>query len=198
LVESLPFTKLEERMGTMISTGTDVVAFLKEQHTQIEAGFSTVLSSRGEARQNAFFALRRLLAVHETAEEEIVHPAARKALPDGDIVADARLEEENAAKQVLAALENLQVDSGEFDSQFQLLQSSVLAHARAEEEQEFELLAGLLDQSRLESMRKAVAFAESVAPTRPHPGVESATANLLVGPFAAMLDRARDAISGKS
>jgi hemerythrin superfamily protein len=185
-------------MGTMISSGSDVVAFLKEQHTQIEAGFSTVLSSRGETRKNAFFALRRLLAVHETAEEEIVHPAARKALPDGDIVADARLEEENAAKQVLAALENLQVDSVEFDSQFQLLQTSVLAHARAEEEQEFELLAGLLDESRLESMRKAVAFAESTAPTRPHAGVESATANLLVGPFAAMLDRARDAISGKS
>lgn len=33
-------------------------------------------------------------------------------------------------------------------------------------------------------------LAESTAPTRPHPGVESATANLLAGPFAAMLDRA--------
>jgi hypothetical protein len=37
-----------------------------------------------------------------------------------------------------------------------------------------------------------------MAPTRPHPGVESAAANILVGPFAAMLDRTRDAISGKS
>jgi hypothetical protein len=47
-------------------------------------------------------------------------------------------------------------------------------------------------------MQRAVNFMESVAPTRPHPGVESATANLLVGPFASMLDRARDALSGKS
>lgn len=39
---------------------------------------------------------------------------------------------------------------------------------------------------------------ESVSPTRPHAGVESDTAHLLVGPFAAMVDRARDAISGKS
>jgi hypothetical protein len=46
-------------------------------------------------------------------------------------------------------------------------------------------------------MRAAVEFAEAVAPTRPHAGVESATANLLAGPFAAMLDRTRDAISGK-
>jgi hypothetical protein len=45
-------------------------------------------------------------------------------------------------------------------------------------------------------MRTAVKLAEAVAPTRPHAGVESPMANLLVGPFAAMLDRARDTISG--
>jgi hypothetical protein len=184
-------------MGTMISSGTDVVTFLKEQHDQIESGFEMVLAARGEERERAFHALRRLLAVHETAEEEIVHPAARKALPDGDAIADMRLAEENEAKKQLAALEKLAVESSQFVSQFELLRSAVLEHARAEEEQEFEHLADTLDQSRLERMRKAVGFAESVAPTRPHPGVESAVGNVLVGPFASMLDRARDAISGK-
>ena len=48
------------------------------------------------------------------------------------------------------------------------------------------------------AMRKAVELAERLAPTRPHAGVESATGNVLVGPFAAMLDRARDALSGNS
>ena len=55
-------------MATMISSGTDVVAFLKEQHEQIKAGFQQVQSTTGEDRDTAFFALRRLLAVHETAE----------------------------------------------------------------------------------------------------------------------------------
>jgi len=185
-------------MATMISSGTDVVTFLEEQHDQIEAGFELVLNSVGDERRNAFVALRRLLAVHETAEEEVVHPAARRALPDGDVVVEARLQEENEAKQVLAELEDLDVDSAEFGRQFALLQSAVIAHAKAEEENEFERLADILDQGRLEQMRKAVDFAERMAPTRPHPGVESATANMLVGPFAAMLDRARDALSGKS
>jgi hypothetical protein len=40
----------------------------------------------------------------------------------------------------------------------------------------------------------AVRAAEAIAPTRPHPDVESAKANLAVGPFASMLDRARDTI----
>jgi hypothetical protein len=58
-------------------------------------------------------------------------------------------------------------------------------------------VVGFLEQKRLERMRKAVDLAESIAPTRPHPGVESATGNMLAGPFAAMLDRTRDALSSK-
>lgn len=182
----------------MISGGLDVVTFLKEQHEQIKEGFNLVLSRSGQPRSDAFVALRRLLAVHETAEEEIIHPAARKALPDGDVVVRARLQEENEAKKVLSELEDLDVHSAEFQRKFLLLQSSVLLHARAEEENEFNRLGDVMDAEKLDRMRAAVNFAESVAPTRPHPGVESATANVLAGPFASMLDRARDAISGKS
>jgi hemerythrin superfamily protein len=197
MLSAIPQT-LESKMATMISSGMDVVEFLKEQHDQIEAGFNTVLEAHGEDRKNAFFALRRLLAVHETAEEEIVHPAARKELTGGNLIVEARLQEEKEAKKVLAELEDHDVDSLEFEQQFLLLQSSVLLHAQAEEQQEFERLGDLLDQSRLDKMRRAVELAERLAPTRPHAGVESATANVLVGPFASMIDRARDAISGKS
>jgi hypothetical protein len=184
-------------MGTMISSGIDVVTFLKEQHDQIKAGFAEVAGSHGEHKENAFFALRRLLAVHETAEEEIVHPAARKALPNGEAVVRARLNEESEAKDALSQLEKLDVDSAEFDRKLSLLRESVVMHAESEERLEFEPLGSSLDQSRLERMRKAVDAAESIAPTRPH-GAESAIGNILVGPFASMLDRARDAISGKS
>jgi hemerythrin superfamily protein len=185
-------------MGTMIGSGVDVVSFLKEQHEEIERLFGRVQSASGEAREKAFVSLRRLLAVHETAEEEIVHPAARRALPNGATVVQARLKEENEAKKVLAQLERLDVDSSEFQDSLNLLQRSVLAHARAEESEEFDELANALDQKQLERMRKAAEFAERMAPTRPHPGVESAAANLLAGPFASMLDRARDAFSGRS
>jgi hemerythrin superfamily protein len=185
-------------MARMISSGIDVVTFLKEQHEQIKMGFSQVVTSRGDQRQDAFYALRRLLAVHETAEEEIVHPAARSALPNGNAIVEARLAEENQAKKVLAELEELDIESAEFASRFASFQNDVIAHALSEEVEEFEPLASVLDQERLDRMRKAVNFAESVAPTRPHAGVESPFANMLVGPFASMLDRARDAISGKS
>jgi hemerythrin superfamily protein len=185
-------------MARMIANGIDVVYFLKEQHEQIKQLFSELRAANGPAKEAAFFALRRLLAVHETAEEEIVHPAARRALPDGDSVVDARLLEENEAKQSLSKLEGMEIDSAEFKTELNFLERSVLTHARAEEQEEFNRLGSSLDQDRLERMRTAAEFAERMAPTRPHPGVESAAANLLLGPFAAMLDRARDALSNKT
>jgi hemerythrin superfamily protein len=184
-------------MGTLISSGNDVVGFLKEQHEEIKSLFSQVAASHGEDRKKAFFALRRLLAVHETAEEEIVHPAARRVLTDGDTVIDARLREEHEAKKVLADLEKLDIDSAEFEEEFGTLKIAVVAHAESEERTEFEPLGAQLDPARLERMKRAAEFAESVAPTRPHPGIESRAANLLVGPFAAMIDRSRDAFAGK-
>ena len=186
------------RANDVLGAGNDVVTFLKGQHQQIKGLFDRVLSAKAQERAKAFVELRRLLAVHETAEEEIVHPAARRALSSGNAIVEARLREENEAKTVLSNLEKLDLDSPAFETEFRTFKQSVIAHAEAEEREEFDALAIELDKDRLDRMKKAVQLAEAVAPTRPHPGVESATANLLVGPFAAMIDRVRDAISGKS
>ncbi|HEU5007121.1 MAG TPA: hemerythrin domain-containing protein [Jatrophihabitantaceae bacterium] len=182
---------------TQIDSARDVVSFLKSQHEQIKAGFEQVLASTGDDREEAFVHLRRLLAVHETAEEEIVHPRAKREIANGDAVVDARLKEEHEAKETLSELEKLDVASPEFETKLRTLQADVLEHAEAEEHQEFDKLESELDDDQLERMRKAVALAEKMAPTRPHAGVESAGANMMAGPFAMMLDRARDAISGK-
>jgi hemerythrin superfamily protein len=182
----------------MIQSGTDVVSFLKEQHQQVKSLFETVLSSKGETREKAFYTLRRMLAVHETAEEEIVHPAARRSLADGEQIVNARLREENEAKKALAELEKVDCSTVEFEQKFRTLQQAVIAHAESEEKTEFERLGAVLDQSQLTRMKKAAEVAEAVAPTRPHPGVESAIGNMIAGPFVSMVDRARDAIAGKT
>jgi hemerythrin superfamily protein len=181
---------------TTIERPSDVVSFLKSQHKQIESLMQQVSTSHGKDRQQTWDQLRRLLAVHETAEEEIVHPRAKMVLDNGDQVVDARLQEEHKGKQAIAELEKLDVDSTEFDTKFAKLVQDVKAHAEAEEHTEFERIAAELDDDQLQGMRKAVELAEKMAPTHPHPGVESATANMLVGPFAAMMDRAKDMLTG--
>jgi hemerythrin superfamily protein len=178
-----------------LDTDQDVIQFIQSQHQQIKALFDVVLAAHGDARSKAFFEIRRLMAVHETAEEEIIHPAARRVLADGDAVIRARLAEEKKAKTVLAELEKLDVDSAEFATKMRALKTDVIAHAESEEREELAALANHLEPEQLTRMHKAAQIAESFAPTRPHPGVESQAANLFVGPFASMIDRARDALT---
>ena len=169
-----------------ISTSDDVITYLKDQHVAIKA------------QQDAFTRLRTLLAVHETAEEMMVHPRARRKLDGGGELVDARLAEEHDAKVLLSELEDIPCNTAEFTKSLIHLQAAVLKHAELEEVEEFTLLEEQLDAAELEKMAAAVRVAERIAPTHPHAGVESAFINFTVGPFASMLDRARDALRGNA
>lgn len=181
-------------MATMISTGTDVIAFLKDQHQDIKKALGEVARKSGGERTRAFVTLRRMWTVHETAEEEIIHPAARRALAGGDAIVNARLEEEKDAKTTLYELEKLDCNSVAFEEKFETFKSAVIAHSEAEEREEFAKLGEMLDPGRLGRMRRAVKLAEAFAPTRPHAALQSPAANFLVGPIASLVDRARDAL----
>ena len=61
-------------------------------------------------QQELFEDLVRLLAVHESAEEEVVHPTARRKLDHGDEVVESRLHEEDEAKRALTELYDLGVE----------------------------------------------------------------------------------------
>jgi hemerythrin superfamily protein len=176
------------------ATDGDVVAFLQQQHDQVRTLLDEVVESVGSERQQSFDAVRELLARHETAEEIVVRPLTRKA-PAGDRIAQARMDEENEAKKALAELEKLDVSSPEFSSAFTPFRTAVRSHADAEEQIEFPLLRQHTDEDTLAGAQAKVALAEQTAPTHPHPSAKTTAMNYIAGPFAAMLDRARDAFS---
>jgi hemerythrin superfamily protein len=147
-----------------------------------------------KAREKPFVHLRQLLAVHETAEEMVVHPRARHAAEATDSIVDARLEEEHDAKELLSSIEKIDISSKQFIEELTKLRDAVLDHAQHEETYEFPKLQQELDDDESKRLTTAVRAAEAIAPTRPHAGVESARLNFAVGPFASMLDRARDLI----
>lgn len=81
------------------------------QHQRILTLFDRVLATEAEDRDEAFFELRRLLAVHEAAEEVVVHPRARREIDSGESVVADRLEEEESAKRTLTELEQMDIQS---------------------------------------------------------------------------------------
>jgi iron-sulfur cluster repair protein YtfE (RIC family) len=176
-------------------THGDLVSQLLAQHEQVRAAIDGVARTKTAAsRQKAFDKLRELLARHETAEEMIVRPLTR-GLDNGEAVASARMEEENKSKDALAELEELDIASEEFARRFETFAQAVLTHAQNEETFEFPLLRQQLDAEKLEKAEKQLLLAEKTAPTHPHPSARSTAMNYVAGPFAAVADRARDAIS---
>jgi hemerythrin superfamily protein len=177
-----------------LSVENDVIDLLIGQHMTIRDLFTEVATTTGPARRTAFEQLVRLLAVHETAEEQLIHPLARISVHGGGDVVDDRLAEEHEAKKALAALEELGPDAPEFDARFAAFRADVLEHAHHEETYEFRYLRARVPAVQLRALAPMVKAAEAIAPTHPHPGVESATANTLVGPALSLFDRTKDLV----
>lgn len=171
----------------------DGFRLIELQHERIRSLLAEVAAAAGQQRQAAFDELRELLARHETAEEMVLRPVTRRS---DEAVAAARMDEENEAKQQLADLEALDVTSEEFTRAFAEFADAVRAHAQAEEDEELPKAAEVLgDNERLrERLADALRAAERSGPTHPHPSVQTTAGNYAAGPFAAMVDRARDMI----
>lgn len=185
-------------MPEAAETDVDAITFLELQHEEIRRMFAQVQQATPDQRAEVFQCLVRLLAVHETAEEQVIHPAARRAA-DAETVVQARLDEESAAKQALADLEKMGVDDPKFDEALNTFRLMVDQHASNEESQEFPLVRAASDDATLATMGDQLRLAEKVAPTHPHPhGPDGAIGNMVVGPFVAVADRVRDVLTGKS
>lgn len=175
----------------------DVIRVLLEQHARIHELFAQITSVQGAPKQQAFDDLRSLLAVHETAEEMILRPVSRETA--GDAVAEARNSEEDKATHVLADLEKMDVNSAEFDRMLAEFQSAVTDHAEHEEAEEFPSVVSGRDEKERARMGSALRGAEKTAPTHAHPSAAgSTTKQYVMGPFAALVDKARDALKSDS
>ncbi|MER7208964.1 hemerythrin domain-containing protein [Streptosporangium sp. NPDC000239] len=172
----------------------DVIDLLLRQHALIRDLFDEVERAAEGERDEPFRRLVRLLAVHETAEEEVVHPYARRKIDGGEEVVEDRLAEENEAKRLLTRMEKAGTTDPAFPANLATLREAVTAHARAEERYEFVRLRAETTEAERRAMAAGVKAAEAMAPTHPHPGVESAVKNLLVGTPTAIMDRVRDVI----
>lgn len=174
---------------TVRKTVTELVT---DQHAHIGKLLDEVVETAGQARQNAFDELRRMLVVHETAEEVVIHPVTERIDPE---MVQARLSEENQLKLVLAELEELDVNDATFVDTFGVLRRAVQEHTQAEERLELPLLETAGDDVDQLRMADAMRRVEDLVPTHPHPGVGESPAGQLIGaPLAALADKTRDVI----
>jgi hemerythrin superfamily protein len=170
--------------GIMAADDLDLEAvdYLLNQHAQIRAGLREVARAHGPAKAAAFADLRRLITVHETAEQEVLHPRM-KDLAD----VSSLLGQERHGTRLLAELDRLDPASDEFDSGFTRLAVEIIAHADHEELEEFPVIRERLDHDERLRMGHALRVAEAAAPRHPQPAAASGT-------VSAIVDRVREGL----
>jgi hemerythrin superfamily protein len=186
--------KTGKTTGSKTDSKDDLAAAIKADHSEVKKMFADLKAGTADKAQT-WEALVRTLAVHETAEEEILYPTVRAK--GGDAVkasVEARLSEEDQAKKVLADMEKMGPNAEAFTMQLASLEKAVISHAEAEER---EILPALtkVDGDMMRALTTAYHAAKALAPTHPHKmAPESAVGNMAVGPVVAIMDRTRDLI----
>jgi hemerythrin superfamily protein len=179
----------------MTETKHDIITELRNDHQQVKRMFARIEQATPARTRDLFWELTNELVRHEVAEEEIVYPEVRKVVPNGERLATARIKEQAKAEELLAKMEKASTDGTHFSTYLQRLQKAVLDHAEKEERLVFAPLGEALGADRRKQLGARYHRAKAAAPTHPHPHApDTPVGNLVLGPVAALIDRARDAI----
>lgn len=151
----------------------DVIAVIASQHELVKKLLEAVRQESGHSRATAFHVLRLTLALHETAEEQAIHPQALHQFGANDRVVTNRIAEEQTAGQMIAVLELTDVDSDQFNYTFGHLAASVTDHAAAEEAEEWPALRAITDLALIKAMTEQMRAVTRLAENPSVPGIQA-------------------------
>lgn len=178
----------------------DAIDILVADHREFETLFVELETRQGtlEHRRQLVDVVIAELVRHSVAEEAYVYPIARKALPDGDEIADREIAEHADAERTMKELESVEPSDPRFDELLAHLTTTIRHHVREEERELFPRLRAATAREELFEVADKVTAVKKFGPTRPHPGApDHPPANRLLAPGTGLVDRLRDALSGR-
>lgn len=141
-----------------VANVTDPFGVLIDDHRHFLDLLDEMERSRGAGtfqRTQLFLRLKRRLAAHAMAEEDVIYPVLREE--GGDEQAATRLYRDHGeVKTQLYALEQSLRDEEPFLARASALRTLIAEHARQEEEVEFPRLRALLDEEATARMARLV------------------------------------------
>jgi hemerythrin superfamily protein len=146
------------------SAPEDAIQLLRADHHKVQDLFDQFEKARGENRKAELAQkICAELKVHAQIEEEILYPAARKALKEQDLIDEAAVEHASA-KDLIAQIEGAPPDDELFDAKVTVLGEYIKHHVKEEQNEIFpKLKRAKLDLEALGrelAERKAALMAE--------------------------------------
>jgi hemerythrin-like domain-containing protein len=183
----------------------DAITFLREDHKSVlgllevlegaPSGAGSQLSGLGTMVTNLIIAESQ----HEAIEEQWFWPAVRRALDDGDALADKAIQQEQDGKKLLQKLEDSKPGEPQFQEALQAFVAAGREHIDFEQNEVFPKFQAAASRDLLEKIGRQLETAKKVAPTRPHPGTPPSSVLLkTAGMVVAVIDHLRDALTGRA
>lgn len=119
----------------------DVIKLLKADHEKVRSLFDEFekLRSKNDNPDKKSEIVQEIcheLTLHAMAEESIVYPAARDSIEDEDLMDEADVEHA-VAKELIAELQDMDVDESHYDAKVTVLREYIEHHVKEEESKMF-------------------------------------------------------------
>ena len=184
---------LAEQTVEELGGRTSLLVKQRLDHAELDRRLETVAATRGAEQDTALRALYRLTFPHAFAEESVMWPATRAALPDGEQLTLRNEEEHQEINEVAAGLERTSHDDPQRAVLVDRLIDLLRQDARDEEDLILPRLQAVLDRRRLRLLGTAWELVRRTAPTRPHPVVaRRPPGNAVAALPLTLIDRTRD------
>jgi hypothetical protein len=186
--------------STSDNKGADVIALLTLDHRDMLELLGQIdgTPDPSQRRDLADTAIAEVMR-HSVAEEMFVYPAMEEHLPSGTEDVEHDKQEHDEIVQVMKQMEDVDASGPEFMGLVRQLEEKLQHHAHDEESEQFPKLRTHLSEDALVDMGHKVEAAKRLAPTRPHPSApHSELFHKTVGPGIGMIDRLRDALTGRN
>ena len=183
----------------MTGASADALEVLTSDHREVEQLFSQLEAASPDSNvaQDIANKIVRELSVHAVVEEQVLYPAARREIEDGDV--DHAIEEHQEVKELLAKVDGKSPADEEIRRTFEEIKSNVEEHVQEEENEMFPKLRDKLGQEELQRLGEQLESAKRMAPTRPHPNAPNTPpGNVVAGLGASVVDRIRDRARGRN
>ncbi len=188
-------TSLANQTDDELGGPLSVLVRQKRDHERLEELLQQLEAAPPHEQPVVLRKLYRLVFPHAFAEEAVLWPALRKALPDGDQLTLAVEEEHQVVNELVAQLDRTPVDDPARPELVRRIVAWLRQDARDEEDLILPRLQAALGPAQLRRLGLTWELVRRTAPTRPHAVVSRRPpGNLLSGLPLSALDRSRDAL----
>ena len=177
----------------------DLLEEIITDHREVQEAFATLENGLGP-KQSKELVEKTIteLVRHSVVEEMLLYPLTARVLPDGEQIADHEKKDHAEVERLMKELEKLEPGTAPFDTTVTMWIRSVRSHIEEEETDLLPRLREACEAEQLKELGDQARLLKKVAPTRPHPSTpNSPLAHATVGPLIGLVDRVRDAVSGR-